>query len=350
MFIDRVPRRAAALAGFTAAFIVLVAAVAAPAQNPGPAPGAEPLRRVATIDLPGPRGQRFDYLLVDRDDGWLFSAHLGAGQTYVIDLKTDQVLHTIADTPGVEGLAFVPEERKLFTSNAVGNTVGVVDLKTMKVVRKVPTESKPDGIAYAPPAHKIYVSNERAKALSAIDTRSDKVVAVLRFDSETGVPAFDPGLGLVYVNLQDKNELAAVDPLTDKVVGRYPVEGCVGNHGMDLDTEHHLAFIACQRNNRFVVFDLQAHKVLASFPLALGSDVVAFDPGLGRAYVGCAVGTIAVFQEDDATHFRALAPVRGEPFIHSLAVDGQTHRVYVPEQEAGGASVARMAVYEAAPR
>ncbi len=33
--------------------------------------------------------------------------------------------------------------------------------------------------------------------------------------------------------------------------------------------------------------------------------------------------------------------------VHSLAVDSQTHQVYVPEQEEDGQPVARMVVFEA---
>ncbi|MFO1185917.1 MAG: hypothetical protein U1E56_14205 [Bauldia sp.] len=337
------PRRSPAYALALAAMVLLPAG-AALAQAPNE---PLPLRRVGTIELPGPKGQRFDYLTVDADGRRLFSAHLSASQTYVIDLASESVTHTIADTPGVEGLAYVGSQKKLFTANSSGNTVGVVDLATMKVVKKVPTESKPDGIAYAPSANKVYVVNERARSVSAIDTRSDTTVATIRFDSETGVPGYDAGLNLVFVNLQDKNELAAIDPASDKTVGRYPIAGCLGNHGMDIDQAHHLAFIACLKNSRFVVFDLQAKSVLASFPLPLGADIVAFDAGLGRAYVPCAIGSIAVFQMDDPAHFRALPAVKAEPFIHTAAVDPVTHRLYVPEQQEGGTSVARMAVFEA---
>src|SRR5437016_4360449 len=113
------------------------------------------LRQIASIDLPGPPGKRFDYLVVDEEDGWLFSAHLAANQTYVIDLKTNQVLRTVTDTPGAEGLEYVPDERKVYTSNASDNTVGVIDLKTMTVTRKIPTERKPDGSTYAAPVRKL---------------------------------------------------------------------------------------------------------------------------------------------------------------------------------------------------
>src|SRR6266699_5283811 len=88
------------------------------------------LKRAAQFDLPGPGGKRFDYLTLDPDDHYLISAHLAAGQTYVIDLRTNKVMATVADTPGAEGVEYVPELKKFYTSNAGDNTIGVVDLKT----------------------------------------------------------------------------------------------------------------------------------------------------------------------------------------------------------------------------
>src|SRR5207247_4057460 len=86
------------------------------------------LKRAAQFDLPGPGGKRFDYLTIDADDHYLISAHLAAGQTYVIDLRTNKVMATVADTPGAEGVEYVPELKKFYTSNAGENTIGVVDL------------------------------------------------------------------------------------------------------------------------------------------------------------------------------------------------------------------------------
>lgn len=94
------------------------------AQTAGPT-----LKEVARFDLPGPVGKRFDYLTVDAGDHYLISAHLGADQTYVIDLRTNKVVATVKDTPGAEGVEYVPELKKFYTSNAHDNTIGVVDLK-----------------------------------------------------------------------------------------------------------------------------------------------------------------------------------------------------------------------------
>jgi len=111
--------------------------------------------------------------------------------------------------------------------------------------------------------------------------------------------------------------------------------------------QHHRAFLVCEGNDLLTVFDVDAHKPIASFPVAKGPDVAKFDPGLGRVYVACSSGAISVIQEDDADHFQKLEDFPVQKRVHSLAVDIQTHRVYAPEQEENGKSVAKMAVYDA---
>ncbi len=58
----------------------------------------------------------------------MMSAHLAAGLLYVIDLRTNQVVKAISDAPGAECVEFVPELKKVYTSNAGDNTIGVIDL------------------------------------------------------------------------------------------------------------------------------------------------------------------------------------------------------------------------------
>jgi DNA-binding beta-propeller fold protein YncE len=264
------------------------------------------LKEVAKFDLPGPAGKRFDYLTIDPDDRYLLSTHLAAGQTYVIDLRSNKVVATITDTPGAEGVEYVSDLKKFYTSNAGDNTIGVVDLRQMKVVKKLPTEKKPDGSTYAVPFHKLYVSDERGKAEAIVDVTKDAVIKTLHFDSETGMPQYDPVARKVYVNLQDQNIFAVIDPATDEVIGRYPVGRCEGNHGMALDPEHHRAFLSCEGNNLMTVFDLDKNQPIAFLPMAGGPDVIRFDPGLGRIYAACYSGAISVFHQDDPNHYRKL--------------------------------------------
>src|SRR6184192_18248 len=322
-------------------FVLMFAPKGAP-QSSGPT-----LKKIAEFDLPGPGGKRFDYLTVDPDDHYFLSAHLAAKQTYVIDVKTNRVVATVTDTPGAEGVEYVPGLRKFYSSNAYDDTIGVVDLKQMKVVKKLKTEAKPDGSAYAAPFHKLYVSDERGKTEAVVDVVKDEIVKTLHFDSETGMPQYDAVARKVYVNLQDQNIFAVIDPVTDEVVGRFPVGRCKGNHGMALDSEHYRAFLSCEGNELMTVFDLDKNVPIAFLPLADGPDVIKFDSGLGRIYVACYSGAISVFHEDDPDHYRKLEDFPVPRAVHSLAVDQKTHRLYTPEQEEDGKPVARMVVYEA---
>ena len=326
---------------------LVIAIVLAIAQMGTAQSGDAMLKKLTEFDLPGPGGKRFDYLTVDPEDHYLLSAHLAAKQTYVIDLKTNKVIATITDTPGAEGVEYVPELKKFYTSNAYDNTIGVVDLKEMKVVKKLKTEAKPDGSTYAAPFHKLYVSDEHGKAEAVVDVSKDEIIKTLHFDSETGMPQYDPIARKVYVNLQNQDIFAVIDPATDEVVGRYSVGRCKGNHGMALDPEHHRAYLSCEGNELMTVFDLDKHAPIAFLPLAADPDVIKFDSGLGRIYVACYSGAISIFHEDDADHYRKLEDFRVQHAVHSLAVDLETHRVYTPEQEEDGKPVAKMVVYEA---
>lgn len=310
---------------------------------------AAALKPIATIDLPGPKGKRFDYLTIDYADHYLLSAHLGAGILYVIDLRTNKLVKAIPDVPGVEGVVYAPDVHKVYTSDWLENKIGVIDMRTMKIIKKLPTESKPDGSAYAAPFHKVYVSDERGKAEAVVDVNKDEIIKTLRFDSETGMPRYDPVARKVYVNLQDDNLFAVIDPATDTVVAKYPVGRCRGNHGMALDVKNRRAFLSCEDNELMTVFDLDSHKPIAYLPMAKGPDVIKFDAGLGRIYVACYSGAISVFHEDDPNHFRKLEDFPVQYAVHSLAVDKNTHRVYAPEQQENGRPAAKMVVYDAIP-
>ncbi len=304
------------------------------------------LKKVASIDLPGPKGQRFDYLTMDDEDHYLLSAHLGPGILYVIDVKTNKLVKAIPGVPGITGLEYVPGLHKVYTSDWGEEKIGVVDLRTMTVLKRLPTGSKPNGSVYADPFRKVYVVNTLGKAMAVVDVDKDLIVRTLRFNSETGMPGYDSVAKRIFVNLRSTNEIAEVDPATDTVVGRFPVEGCRFNHGMAVDSQHHRAFLLCGGTHTLTVFALDTHKTVAHLPLAPGADVVKFDPGLGRIYAACSSGFISVFQALENDRYRKVEDLPVQKLVHSLAVDTGTHRLYAPEQQEDGRSVARMIVYE----
>lgn len=307
---------------------------------------AQTLRKISSIDLPGPKGQRFDYLTMDDEDHWLLSAHLGPGILYVIDVQTNKLVKAIPGVPGITGLEYVPGLHKIYTSDWGEEKIGIVSLQSMTVIKRLTTAAKPNGSTYAAAFHKVYVANTLGKALAIVDVQKDQIVKTLSFKSETGMPQYDSIAKKVYVNLRNTNEVAEIDPASDAVLGTYPVEGCRYNHGMALDSEHHRAFLLCNGTKTLTVFALDTHKAISHLRIPTGADVIKFDPGLGRIYAASSSGFISVFQEDDGDHYRKLEDFPVQRMVHSLAVDTATHRVYAPEQQENGHPVARMIVYE----
>src|ERR1043166_6513743 len=106
---------------------------------------AQTLKEIASIDLPGPKGQRFDYLTMDDEDHWLLSAHLGPGILYVIDVRSNMLVKAISGVPGITGLEYVPRLRKVYTSDSGEERIGIVDLKSMAVIKRLATATKPNG-------------------------------------------------------------------------------------------------------------------------------------------------------------------------------------------------------------
>jgi DNA-binding beta-propeller fold protein YncE len=323
------------------AFVVGCLGVLASAQSSG-----QSLVKVGVIDLPGPKGQRFDYLTMDDEDHYLLSAHLGPGILYVIDVRTNALVKAIPGVPGITGVEYIPGLHKAYTSDWGEEKIGIVDLRGMSVVKRLPTAEKPNGSAYAAGFGKVYVSNTNGKAVAVVDIDKDEIVKTLQFESETGMLQYDSVAKKVFVNLRTTDEIAEIDPSTDTVIGKYPVPGCRYNHGMAIDSEHHRAFLLCGGNRTLTVLALDTHQALAHFSLPAGADVAKYDPGLGRAYAACSSGFISIVQEDDAAHFRKLEEFPVQKRVHSLAVDAATHRVYAPEQEEDGKPVARIVIYE----
>ena len=116
---------------------------------------------------------------------------------------------------------------------------------------------------------------------------------------------------------------------------------------VSIDLEHQLAFLGCEGNDLLSVFDLKEHKAISEIALPSGVDVIAYDSGLKRVYAACYSGAISVIQVDDSTHFRKLEDFKVQAKVHSLAVNFESHKIYVPEQEEDGKPVSKLIIYDA---
>src|SRR5262245_55435944 len=299
-----------------------------------------PLRVLADVPLSGGTA-RFDYQSLDSNSGRLYIAHLGSDLMTVFDVNKQTVIGDVKDLKRVHGVLAVPALHRIYASATGTNELAVIDDQSLGIVARVPAGDYPDGIAYASKANKIYVSDLHGKTDTVIDAKTNQRLTTITLGGGAGNSQYDSVGDRIFVTVDGREELAEIDPNSDQVVARYPLTGCKGSHGLLIDSEHRLAFAACEENASLVVFDLESKKATATLSVGKDPDVLAFDAVLRRLYGSAESGVISIFDENG----RGLKNIAEGFFAanaHTVAVDQRTHRVYWPLQSVNGNPVLRI--------
>lgn len=268
----------------------------------------------------------WDYLTVDPGSHRLFVAH--GGEVVVIDTVTDAVIGTIADTPGVHGVAVAPDLGKLFVSAGRANAVKVVDSASLKTVSTIPTGKNPDAILYEPATREVYAFNGRDKSVTVASAETGAVVATIPVDGKPEFAQADPAAGRVYDCIEDKNEVVAIDATTHAVVAHWPIAPAEGPTGLAIDTAHHRLFVGT--DELLVILDSQTGAVVATVPVGDGVDAAAFDPGTATAFTSNGKsGTVSVVHEDDPGHFSLVQTLPTAVSARTMQVDPVSHKLYL---------------------
>ncbi len=337
------------------------------------------------------------------------------GHIIVFDTHQDKIIGRL-DIPQVAGVVDALDLRKVYAADAEGSIVYSIDVNTLQATPiQLDDNESPDAISYDPVDHRLFVSDpgtpvDPAKTLNAdranenvtvIDALTDKVITkinlgllpllpgenVKSIENAPKVPITQPGniplyghdvghnkydaeLHRVFVTSQvlpngdDPNplllpppgtgELIAINPINATIVQRIvlPVT-CSTPHGMDIDTDQQVAFIACTdfdsaRNlfQNLLMVDLRTMTVIPTVPtkarLAGGPDIVLIDHSQHVLFVACK-GGISVFDEK-AGEFHKLGDYILGKGTHTIAIDEATQEIYLP-QFAGGRPILRIGRY-----
>ncbi len=300
------------------------------------APAAEaPAPKVHKIAVGGEGG--WDYLTVDPEARRLYVSR--GNRVVVVDLETEKVVGELPDTPGIHGIAVVPELNKGFTSNGSDSTVTVFDLKTLKPTGKIKANGVPDAILYDPASKRVFTFNHRTDDTTAIDPASDTVVGTLAFEGEPEGAVAD-GQGHIFVNLRSTSEVAEFDAKTLKILHRWPLAPGTRPTGLALDAKNRRLFSACG-NQKMIVMDADKGTVIGSAEIGKGCDGAGFDPGKGLAYSSNGGdGTVTVVKETKPGEFSAVATIPTQASARTMTLDPRTHRLYLSAATAGPAPAA----------
>jgi DNA-binding beta-propeller fold protein YncE len=269
----------------------------------------------------------WDYLTVDSAARRLYVSR--ANRVTVLNLETEAVVGELADTPGVHGIAVVPELGKGFTSNGRDSSVTVFDLKTLKPTDKIKASGVPDAILYDPSSKRVVTFNHGTNDGTSIDPASEKVVGTIAFGGEPEAAVAD-GRGRIFVNIRSSSEVVEFDALSLKIVNRWPLAPGQRPNGLAIDAKNRRLFSGCNGNSKMVVMDADKGTVIATVDIGRGSDGCGFDPTKGMAYSSNGGdGTVTIIGEPEPGKFKVVATVPTQATARTMTIDPKTHRLYL---------------------
>ncbi|HYV83324.1 MAG TPA: hypothetical protein VE931_07415 [Pyrinomonadaceae bacterium] len=278
---------------------------------------------------PVPGNGGFDYVTIDSAARRLYLSH--GTQVDVIDPDNGKLIGTIADTPGVHGVALASEFKHGFTSNGRENKVSMFDPTTLQLINKIDVGKGPDGIYYDQGTKRVFTNNHGSHDISAIDAKTGTVVGTVKVegDGESAVVAD----GVVYVNIEDTNEVVVFDPKSLEVKKRFPIGVAKTPTGLAYDAKTKRLFIGCRNEPKMVVMDATSGRVITSFTIGRGVDYAAFDSDAKLVFFSCGEGVLNVFHEKSADDYEDAGPVKTQAGARTMAFDSKTKKIFLSTAE-----------------
>ncbi|MFC5861830.1 YncE family protein [Acidicapsa dinghuensis] len=284
-----------------------------------------PMTVMPAIPFDGSIKGHFDHFGVDIKHNRLFTAAEDSHAVVVFDLVNGTVLKEINGLARPHAVLYRDDLNRLYVTDGGDGALKIYDGKSYELIGMVPLQKDADSIGYEPSSKYLFIDNGGKDAgngfsyVTSVDTSSGTKVADIRVESETlEAMAVDIWRPRIYVNDATHSQVTVIDRVKKAVIASWPLTMAKDNVAMGHDEQRQRLFVGC-RSGQIVVMDSNTGKELQTLPISKGVDDVEFDPASKRLYA-IGNGTLEVFEETDADHYRSLASF-------SVGADARTGRL-----------------------
>lgn len=277
-----------------------------------------------SLPVGGPGG--WDYVTLDGAAKRLYVPR--SDRVMVLDLE-GKSLGEIKGTEGVHGVALAPDLDRGFTSNGRSHTITIFKLSTLEVLGQYKTTGEnPDAILYDAATKRVFSFNGRGKNATVFDAANGAVLGTIPFGHKPEFAATD-GKGRVFVNLEDSAEVAVIDAKKLTIEAKWSLAPIEDPTGMAIDLKHHRLFIV-GGNKLMAVVNTDTGKLVATPAIGAGADAAAYDAELGLTFSSNGEGSLTVIRQEGPSKYSTLPQVPTKKSARTMALDEQTHRLYLP--------------------
>ena len=181
---------------------------------------------------------------------------------------------------------------------------------------------------------------------AVIDARTQQRIAEIPLGGDAGDVEYDAVSHHIYAVVATLNQLVTIDPVSDTIIARAALPGCQGGQDLVLDEQQRLAFVNCADNATLLMLDLASMKVLSTQSVGNNPDLMTLDNGWHYLYVASESGVVSVFDVQGRTIKKVNEGFVDPGGAHTIAVDQQTHYIYLPLENVGGMPVLRIALFQ----
>src|SRR5215471_9409457 len=244
-----------------------------------------PLRLSHTTPLPELQDGDFDHFLADVAGNRLFAAAEENSKVLVFDLKSNKLIHTIADLKAPHSLLYRADLKKLFVVDGDLGEVKIYETDTYKPVGSIKLREGADASSYDPSTKSLYVVNGGKDAklpnayITVVDTDAAKAGAEMKIDSDDveGI-AIEKSGPRMFVNVRGNGTVEVFDRGSRAQLATWPVTSLAKKPtAIALDDASHRLFVGTRDPGKLIALDTDSGKAVANYPAAAMVDDMAYD-------------------------------------------------------------------------
>ena len=303
-------------------------AVGGPPRN-----GADPLRLIQTIALPGVTG-RFDHFAVDANGHRLFVAALGNNTLEVLDIAAGKRLTSLAGLHKPTGVLYLASPGRIGVASGDDGTFKLFESRSYELVRSLGALDDADNVRFDPEAERIYLGCGDG-GLAIIDAATMRQTGSIRLATHPESFQLERGGARIFVNVPEARQIAVIDRRTQSVTATWPLAQFQANFPMALDEAHHRLFVGCRRPARLVVFDTATARPVTDLAISGDTDDLFYDASRRRLYLSCGEGFLDVVAQRDADHYERVGRVDTAPGARTCFYSPQLDRLWLAVSQRG---------------
>lgn len=294
---------------------------------------------VQTIPLSNVSG-RIDHMDMDINGQRLFVAELENNSLDVLNLKSGKRIISINGLHEPQGIAFIPETKRIVVANGGDGTVQIFDSDNYSLLKTVSLSSDADNVRYDHNQKLVYVGFGSG-GLAIIDPTKGELISSINLDGHPeSFQISDEFRPRIFVNVPENSSIEVIDAQKGAIVAKWPNNGTSGNYPMALDEDFHRLFVVYREPPELHVIDTDSGKVIAKMSIGGDPDDIFYDSKNSQIYISGGQGFVNVISVK-GNNYHEVAKIQTDIGARTSLFVPLLNRLYVavPDYSGEGAKI-----------